>query len=264
MLAADGKTDIYGLIYRPSDFSPDHSYPVINETFNTPDMPWVPKGSFSNNLIYGKGYLEAAAWAELGFIVVQVDGRGASFRNKAFQDQSYGWIESGSHFDDHVAGIQQLAQRYPYMDLERVGLVSLMGGTGAVQGLLQYPDFYQVGANGMMHDSRLMSTSMWSDKYEGLAGPEPQYRYPEAYADKLQGKLLMVGGMSDYTCTPSNTFRMVEAFQKANKDFDLMLLPNLGHANSGYLTRRAWDYLVKHLLEIEPPQDFKLTNCEEL
>ena len=117
---------------------------------------------------------------------------------------------------------------------------------------------------GERDDSRLMPTSMWSDKYEGLAGPGAQYQYPEAYADKLQGKLLMVGGMLDTTCTPSNTFRMVEAFQKANKDFDLMLLPNLGHANSGYLTRRAWDYMVDHLLNTKPYKEFLLSTSEDL
>ena len=264
VLAADGKTDIYGLIYRPSDFSPDRSYPVVSETFNVPELPWVPKGSFSNNLFCGKSYLEPAALAELGFIVVQIDGRGTPFRCKAFHDECYAWAESASHLDDHVAGIKQLAERYPYMDLNRVGIFNLMGGTGAAQALLRYPDFYKVGAVGMMHDSRLMPASMWTEKYEGLTGPDKQHAYPETYAENLQGKLLMVHGMLDTTSQPANTFRLVEALHKANKDFDMLLLPNLGHADSGYLTRRAWDYLVKYLMCEEPPQNFALSNYSEI
>ena len=264
MLSADGKTDIYGLIYRPSDFSPDQSYPVVSEAFNTPELPWVPKGSFSNNLFNGKGYLEPAALAELGFIVVQIDGRGTPFRGKAFHDECYGWAESASHLDDHVAGIKQLAERYTYMDLDRVGFFNLMGGTGAAQGLLRYPEFYKVGTVGMLHDSRIVAASMWTDKYEGLSGPDKTQQYLEAYADQLEGKLLIVSGMLDTSTLPAASFRFIEALQKANKNFDMLMLPNVGHEGSGYLTRRAWDYLVKYLLGETPPNDFALTNCEEI
>lgn len=261
LLAADGETDIYGLVYRPSDFSKENSYPIISHVFNTPELPWVPKGSFTNgSFAFGWPYLDAAALAELGFIVVQIDGRGTPFRNKSFCDESYGWLESVSNLDDHVAGIKQLAERYSCLDLERVGITTHnTGGSGGIQGLLQHPDFYKVSVNMIPHDSRLMPASMWGEKYEGLDGPKTDGLYPEMLVDKLQGKLLLIGGMLDTTCPPTIIFRLVEALQKANKDFDLLLMPNLGHTPSSYAVRRSWDYLVRNLLNFEPPRDFKLT-----
>lgn len=256
LLAADNKTDIYGLMFRPSYFSPDQNYPIVSHVFNTPELPWVSKGSFTNGTSFGWPYLDAAALAELGFIVVQIDGRGTPFRHKAFHDESYGWAPSASNLDDHIAGIRQLAKRYPYMDLERVGITShASGGPGGVQGLLEHPDFYSVGVSAVQHDSRFSSASMWGEKYEGLFGPSSNYCYPEELAENLKGKLLMMQGMLD---RPQTVFRVIEALHKANKDFDLILLPNLGHGMSSYLIRRAWDYLVRHLLNAEPPKEFKL------
>ena len=253
LLAADNETSIYGVVLRPSDFSPDQSYPVISIGYNAPELPRVPKGSFS-----GAQYCTGAALAELGFMVVQIDGTGTPFRGKAFQNKSYGWAESAGCIDDQVAGIKQLAERYPCMDLDRVGISTLGGGAGAVQGLLHYPEFFNVGVHGIVHDSRLMSTPMWSDKYEGLTGPDANHQYPEAYADKLQGKLMLVHGMLNTCGFPANTFRLIEALQNANKDFDMIMLPKLGHAFSNYFTRRSWDYLVTHLQKVEPPKEFKL------
>ncbi len=257
--AADGTTDIYGVVYRPSDFSSTRSYPVVSHTFNQPELPWAPKGSFTNDKTVGMAYLDAAALAELGFIVVQIDGRGTSLREKAFKDHSYGWCPNSSDVADHVAGIQQLVKRYPYMDITRVGITShTTGGSGAFEGLLNYPDFYQVGTAGCLHDSRLMTATLWRDIFEG-DGPNPDEKYPEARVDQLRGKLLMMGGMLDQVAPPATIFRVVEALQKANKDFDLLLLPNLGHDFSGYLTRRAWDYLVEHLMGEEPPKEYRLS-----
>ena len=264
ILAADNSTDLYGVLYRPSDFSPDKSYPVISYGFNTPELPRVPKGSFSNGATCGRYYLEASALAELGFIVVQIDARGTPFRSKAFQDSSYGWVESAGCIDDHVVGIKQLAERYPYMDIDRVGICSLGGGTGAVQGLLQHPDFFKVGVNGGLHDSRLMAASMWGNKYEGITGPDIKHQYPETYADRLEGKLMLFHGLMDICTLPANTFRLIDALQKANKDADLVLMPSLGHAHSSYLARRAWDYFVRHLLGVEPPKGFYLQTAEDL
>ena len=150
LLAADGKTDIYGLVYRPSNFSSEQSYPVISHIMNVPESPWVSSGSFSNGETLDWSYLDAAALAELGFIVVQIDGRGSPLRHKAFQDESYGKYCSASDLDDHVVGIQQLAQRYAYMDIDRIGITChLTGGSGGVLGLLQHPNFYKVGGKRM-------------------------------------------------------------------------------------------------------------------
>lgn len=259
LLAADGLTDIYGLVFRPSNFSPEQCYPIVSHVFNSPEVPWVAKGSFSNGVFFGQSYPDAAALAELGFIVVQIDARGTPYRHKAFHDESYGWAESASHLDDHVAGIRQLAERYPYMDLTRVGIVSPVGGPGGLQGLLHHPDFYTVGVANALHDSRLMPRVMWSDKYEGQSSTGGEHQYPEAAVEQLQGKLLLIHGMLDTTCPPAGVFRVIEALQKSNKDFDLLLLPNLGHAGSSYVIRRTWDFLVRHLLGKEPPKEYKLT-----
>ena len=260
LVAADDKTDIYGLVYRPSNFSPEQSYPVISHIMNVADSPWVSSGSFSNGETLDWSYLDAAALAELGFIVVQIDGRGSSSRHKAFQDKSYGDYCAGSNLDDHVAGIKQLAQRYPYMDLERVGITThLSGGSGGVLGMLQHPEFYKIGVNLCLHDPRLSSGPMMAEKYEGMS--TPTYQPLEDQVENLQGKLLLIHGLLDKCIPVATTFRLVEALQKANKEFDLILLSNVGHAMlPGYITSRIWDYLVKHLLGAEPPKAFKLTS----
>ena len=266
LMAADSQTDIYGLVFRPSDFSTQESYPVVSHVVNIPEITWVSKGAFTNGAVLGMAYLCAAALAELGFIVVQIDGRGTPFRNKAFFDESYGWAESASNLADHVAGIKQLAARYPYMDLNRVGITTHpVGGAGSVQGLLSYPEFYKVGVAISLPDSRLIGASMWADKFEHVPHITEGHLYPEQLVENLEGKLLLMHGMLDWMIPPATVFRLVEALQKANKDFDMILLPNLGREWSSYLTRRAWDYLVKYLHGCEAPKEFKLrTIFEEL
>lgn len=259
VLAADGLTDLYGLVFRPSDFSSEQSYPIVTHVLSTPDFPIAAKGAFSNGIASGFFYLEAAALAELGFIVVQIDARGAAYRSKAVKDESYGWLESCCNFNDLIDGTRQLAERYPYMDLNRVGIVSPWGGPGGLQGLLQHSDFYQVGVSNQLHDSRLMTAPLHGEMFEGLYGPDGKHQYPEAMVENLEGKLLLIDGMLDTTTPPACLFRVIEALQKANKDFDLLLLPNHGHGFSSYVTRRIWDYLVKHLLDAEPPKEFPLT-----
>lgn len=260
LVGADDSTDIYGLVFRPSDFSPEASYPILSFTPSvSPDFPIVPKGAFGRGINAGYDYYVAAALAELGFIVIMVDTRGSSFRSKAFKDVSYGWIESACNFDDLIASTQQLAKRYSYMDLNRVGILTCLGGPGGLQGLLQHPDFYKVGISHQLHDSRLMSASLWGEMYEGISGPDSDRQYPEEMVNNLRGKLLLIGGMLDPVTPPAAIFRVVEALQKGNKDFDLLLLPNLEHDISGYVLRRMWDYLVRNLLGAEPPREFRLT-----
>ena len=258
LMAADGKTDIYGLVFRPSDFSSTETYPIVSHVFNVPDACWVSRGSFGNGAILNWPFLDAAALAELGFIVVQIDGRGTPWRHKAFQDESYGNYHAASTLDDHVSGIQQLAKRYPYMDLNRVGIFSPVGSDGGVLGLLQFPDFYKVGVNGdCLHDTRLEAASMVAEMYEGMS--VPTYLPVEEQVDKLQGKLLLIHGMLNTMAPPATTFRVVEALQSANKDFDMLLLPKMGHALfPDYLMRRAWDYLIENLMKAKPPAEFPL------
>lgn len=263
LIAADGITDIFGLVFRPSNFSPECSYPIISYLYNTADLSWVAKGSFSNSVCCGLPYFEAAALAELGFIVVQIDGRGTPYRRKSFQSECYGWVESASNLEDHVSGIQQLSKRYPYMDVKRVGIFA-NSGLGGVQGLLQFPDFYKVSVCLRSYDSRLMPTHMWSDRYKDLSNCDTNHSYPEELVENFQGKLLLIKGMMDAYSPPAIVFRLVDVLQKANKDFDLLMLPNLNHFSSSYVIRRTWDYLVQHLMNEEPPKEFKLTTIYDL
>lgn len=259
LLAADDSTNLYGLVFRPSDFSAEKSYPLVMHVFANPELPWVSKGSFANGTAFGYSYLEAAALAELGFIVVQIDSRGTACWKKSFHDESYGWIESAANLEDYVAGVRQLGEKYDYIDIDRVGITNhSSGGPGPVQGLLRYPDFFKVGVSSNLHDSRLMSRSMWADKFEGGKADISKYDYPESLVGNLSGKLLLMHGMLDTTSPPACTFRLIAALEKANKDFDMILLPTAAHAIPRYLVRRAWDYLIRNLLEKEPPKEFQL------
>ena len=145
MKAADGETDIYGAIYRPRDFSPDKSYPIIDHGLNVPDTPYVPKGSFTNAIAFGAVFYEPFALAELGFIVVQIDGRGLPYRSRDFMDEAYGSANASNNLADHVAGIKQLAERYPYMDSDRVGITTATGVLVACKVYLHHPEFFKVG-----------------------------------------------------------------------------------------------------------------------
>ena len=259
LTAADGVTSIYGVIFRPSNYDPNKSYPVISHGFNQPEIAIVPKGSFSNENSGGSAFFDAAALAELGFIVVMIDGRGSPMREKAFYDHSYGCFAKASDIDDHVAGIRQLAERYPSFDLDRVGVyAAFSGGSGAVQGLLHHPAFFKVGVTTALHDRRFMPAQMQTNKYEGIEHSGEGQNQLEDYADRLRGKLLLMIGLLDRSTAPAATFRLVEALQKANKTFDMIALPNMGHDLSPYLTRRSWDYMLEHLAGFTPPNDFDL------
>ena len=262
--AADSKTDIYGLIYRPSDFDPSKSYPVLLATHNCPDMPYVPKGSFTNEPFFGNFFFDQLALAELGFVVVQIDGRGLPHRSKAFLDECYGKSLAASNIDDQVAGIRQLALRYPYLDLDRVGVACPISGPGAVLGLLKHPDFFKVGVSAVQHDPRLLPGSVFGNKFDGVHGQNVEQQYPEELAENLEGKLLLMHGMLDPGNAPAIFFRLIDALQKANKDFDMLTLPNSHHGITPYLVRRMWDYLVTHLLQKTPPKEFNLQTSVDM
>ena len=243
--AADGVTDIYAVVCRPSDFDPALSYPVV-------DCSWgdfIPVGSFTNDLANSMFYLTLSAVAELGFIAVMVIGRGTAMRSKSFYDDKAHSLLFSYHIDDHIAALQQLAERYPYMDLTRVGAASHSSSVAPIVGLLDYPDFYKVG----VCTNPFSDLSLLGEFYgDHTAAGAPEGLRIEQEVGRLQGKLLLIHGMLD-DCTPvASTFRLVEALQKANKDFDMLLLPNLWHGRSHYAIRRAYDYLVEHLQESIP------------
>ncbi len=256
LIAADGKTDIYGVVFRPSDFDPNKKYPVLDCAQTNPFYGGVE----TNGL--GIFALIAQPLAELGFIVVSIEGRGRGYRSKAFHDHAYRDASKGSDMADHVAGIKQLAERYSYMDIERVGLINHDGDNGVIYGLLQYPEFYKVGATSSLWDARLLKQG---EVYHGLideaGGSELSLGN---MAERLQGKLLIVIGMKDAFFHMGGVFQLVEALIKADKDFDMVMLPNGEHMmafmseNDQYGRRRMWDYLVEHLLGETPPKEFRI------
>ena len=160
LLAADGITDIYGVVFRPSNFTSDNQYPVIDASMCSLEFSVVPKGSFDNAEMGGDDYLEAAALAELGFVVVMIDGRGTPYRDKAFVDFGCGSESFVNFAEDRIAGIRQLAERYSYIDLNRVGIMAFCGMPGAVYGLLQHPEFYKVGVSHALQDPRIDGDSL--------------------------------------------------------------------------------------------------------
>lgn len=255
-LAADGKTDIYGLIWRPSNFDPNRKYPVVEQIYTGPQGFFVPKTFGSANA--GRRGLQSVA--ELGFIVVMVDGRGTTGRSRAFHEYSYHNL--GGVFDDHVALIKQMGAKYPFMDLDRVGIYGTSaGGYGAAHAILVHPDFYKVCVSiSGDHDARL-DKAWWNELYQGYpVGKDYAEQSNANLADKLQGHLLLVHGDVDNNVNPVETMRFVDALIKANKNFDMLLVPNMYHGEGRnlYLVRRRWDYFVEHLLGITPPENFEI------
>lgn len=252
LTSADGQSEFYAVVFRPLDFSPDKQYPVLDFSCAHPAFTCVPRSAFINAPYSGKFFLEAAAYAALGFIVVSLDGPVEPYRWKALQAAGEGRLSPIYGFADRRAGLEQLADRFPYMDLDRVGVVSGVACSDPLYGLLEYPDFYKVGIVSEYEDTRLMPSS-WS----GLFSKFPECHIDE-HASLLQGRLLLIHGLLDIEPPVASTMRLIDALQKANKDFDVLLLPNLGHEVSNYTIRRIWDYLVTHLQGVSPPNQIEL------
>jgi dipeptidyl aminopeptidase/acylaminoacyl peptidase len=252
--AADGSTDIYGLIWRPSNFDPAKRYPVIEQVYTGPQAFFVPK-TFASTF-------RLQSMAELGFIVVMVDGRGTTGRSRAFHQFSYRNL--GGAFEDHVALIKQMAERYPYMDVTRVGIYGTSAGAyGAAHAMLVFPDFYKVGVTiSGDHDARL-DKAWWNELYQGYPVQDDYAAQSNiTMADHLKGHLLIEHGDVDDNVHPVETMRFVDALMKANKSFDMLFVPNMFHGESGdhalYLVRRRWDYFVQYLLGVTPPSNFEI------
>jgi dipeptidyl aminopeptidase/acylaminoacyl peptidase len=252
--AADGSADIYGLIWRPSNFDPSKKYPIIEQVYTGPQGFFVPK-NFA-------GMFRLQSMAELGFIVVMVDGRGTTARSRAFHQFSYRNL--GGAFADHVALIKQMAERYPYMDLGRVGIYGTSaGGYGAAHAMLTFPDFYKVGVTiSGDHDARL-DKAWWNELYQGYPLQDDYAAQSNiTMADRLKGHLLVEHGDIDDNVHPVETMRFVDALMRANKSFDMLFVPNMFHGESGdhahYLVRRRWDYFVQYLLGVTPPENFEI------
>ena len=254
--AADGKTDLYGLLYLPTRLNPSKKYPVIDYIYPGPQGGSVGSWSFSPSRN------DNQSLAELGFIVLQLEGSSNPNRTKSFHDMSYGHMATNT-LPDQIAAIRQLAAARPYMDTNRVGIWGHSGGGFATAAaMFKYPDFFKVGiAESGNHDNRNYEAD-WGERYNGLVqNADYAAQANELYAGQLKGKLLLVHGLMDDNVPPSNTLLVVEALEKAGKDFDLIVFPNSRHGYgqySTYMMRRRWDYFVKNLLGKEPPKEFKI------
>ena len=273
--ARDGKTDLYGLMYKPSNFNTSKKYPVLNYLYPGPQSGSVGSRSFAA----ARG--DKQAIAELGFIVVEVDAMGTPNRSKSFHDAYYGNMGDNG-LPDQITMITQLAAKYAFMDLDKVGIWGHSGGGFAsTDGILRYPDFYKVAVSGAgNHDNRNYEDD-WGEKWQGLLVKNPvtveaennkvdkeiqkapvltnyDNQANQLLAANLKGKLLIAHGMMDGNVPPTNTLLVVDALMKADKDFDMLVLPNAGHGfgNGRYFMKKRWDYFVHHLKGLEPPKDF--------
>ncbi len=262
--ARDGKTDLYGLMYVPSKLDETKKYPIINHIYPGPQTGSVGGRQFSP----ARG--DNQALAELGFIVVEIDGMGTPWRSKSFHDAYYGRMGDNT-LPDQVAGMKELAARYKYIDLDKSGIWGHSGGGFATaDAMFRYPDFFKVGiSESGNHDNRVYEDD-WGERYQGLlvregSGPSATDNYAveanQSVAKNLKGKLLLAHGTMDDNVPPQNTELVVDALIKANKDFDVLMLPNQRHGYgemSSYMMRKRWDYFVKNLMGAEPPKEYQI------
>ncbi len=243
----DEQTDIYGILVRPSTFDPAQKYPVIESIYAGPHGAFVPKA--------WDRQLGMHQIAELGFVVVQIDGMGTNWRSRAFHDVCWKNLKDGG-FPDRIAWLRAAAETRSWMDLQRVGIYGgSTGGMNALSGLLHHGDFYKVGvADCGCHDNR-MDKIWWNEAWMGWpVGAEYAENSNVTHAARLRGKLLLIVGEMDTNVDPASTMQVVHALEKADKDFDLLVMTGTGHgaAETAYGSRRRMDFLVRHLLGKEP------------
>jgi dipeptidyl-peptidase 4 len=251
--AADGVTDLYGLLYKPHGFDPAGRYPILDDIYPGPQINAAPVRFLETGTAK-----HAASMAALGFAVVIIDGRGTPLRSRAFRDHCRG-PHDADYLADHVAAIRQLAATRPWLDLDRVGIYGHSGGGRAsTAAMLRHPDFFKVAVSTAgNHDDQIYHPG-WGETYIGMIG-EADYKGHSnmPYADRLTGRLLLMHGELDNNVHPYMTLRMVDALMTANKDFDLVIIPDADHradAHQPYWLRRRWDYFVRHLHGQEPPE----------
>jgi len=243
----DGVTDIWGVIFRPTNFDPNRVYPVIENIYAGPHDSFVPKSFQPYN-----GMREIA---ELGFIVVQIDGMGTSNRSKAFHDVAWMNLKDAG-FPDRILWHQSVAERHPYYDTSHVGIYGTSaGGQSSLGGLLFHPDFYDVAVSAVgCHDNR-MDKIWWNEQWMGWPiGPHYAESSNVDNAYRLQGDVLLIVGELDTNVDPTSTMQVVNALIKADKPFDLLVIPGANHTSGGdYGQHKRFDYFVEHLLDLKPP-----------
>ncbi len=257
----NNKWDLYGLMFTPTNLDKDKKYPVVNYVYPGPQGGGVGSRSFS------PGRSDHQAVAELGFVVVVIDGTCNPDRSKSFHDACYGNMADNT-LPDQIAGLKQLAAKYPFMDLEKVGIWGHSGGGyAAAAAMFRYPDFYKVGISESGNHENRNYEDDWGERYIGLIrGDNYEKQANQIYAKNLKGKLLLAHGGLDDNVPPYNTYLVVDALIKANKDFDLVIFPNARHSygtDSLYMMRRRWDYFVEHLKGAKPPKNYVIKNSRD-
>ncbi len=264
--ARDGSTDLYGFLFTPTTMEPGRRYPIVNYVYPGPQTGSCGSRAFSPS------HGDNQALAELGFVVVCIDGMGTNLRSKAFHEAYFGDLGDNT-IPDQVTGIEQLARRLPFIDLTRVGIWGHSGGGNATAAaLLHHPDFFSVGiAESGNHDQRDYEDD-WAEKWAGLEvnNPDGTSNYDSQananFAKNLKGHLLLAHGTMDDNVPPNNTLLLVDALIKANKTFDLLMIPNAHHgygAAGPYMMRRRWDYFVRCLAGNLPPDNYQLKSTAE-
>ena len=259
--ARDGKTDLYGLMFKPTNFDASRKYPIVNHVYPGPQTGSCGSRSF----LAARGDLQSLA--ELGFIVVCIDGMGTPWRSKSFHEAYYGNLGDNT-IPDQVSGMRDLAAKYSWIDLDRAGIFGHSGGGNATaSAMFHYPDFFKVGiSESGNHDNREYEDD-WAEKWAGLLvkNPDGTSNYDsqanQQTAKNLKGHLLLAHGTMDDNVPPNETLLVVDALIKANKDFDLLMIPNAAHgygAASQYMTRRRWDYFVRYLAGAIPPPEYEM------
>lgn len=257
----DNKWDLYGLMFIPSNLDKSKKYPVINYIYPGPQGGGVGSRSFS------AARSDHQALAELGFVVVVIDGTCNPGRSKPFHDVCYGNMADNT-LDDQISGLKQLEGSYPFLDLNKVGVWGHSGGGYATAAaMFRYPDFYKVGISESGNHENRNYEDDWGERYIGLLTKDAKGK--SNYEDQanqnfvagLKGKLMLAHGAMDDNVPPYNTYLVVDALIKANKDFDLIIFPHAKHgygADSYYMMRKRWDYFVKNLMGVEPPKEYKI------
>jgi dipeptidyl-peptidase-4 len=259
--ARDGKTDLYGFMFKPTNFDASKKYPIVNNVYPGPQTGSCGGRSFV------AAHRDMQSLAELGFIVVCIDGMGTPWRSKAFHEFYYGNLGDNT-IPDQVAGMKELGAKYPWIDLDHAGMYGHSGGGNATAAaMFNFPDFFKVGiAESGNHDQRDYEDD-WAEKWAGLevkkADGTSNYdsQANQNIAKNLKGHLLLAHGTMDNNVPPNNTLLVVDALIKANKDFDLLMIPNVAHGYaeaSQYMTRRRWDYFVRYLADEVPPHEYEM------
>jgi dienelactone hydrolase len=245
--ARDGVTDIWGIVSKPSDYDPTKKYPVLENIYAGPHDAFVPKNFVP--------YSEMQSLAELGFIVVMIDGMGTANRSKAFHDVCWKNLADAG-LPDRILWIKALAQKYPWVDAERVGIYGTSaGGQSSTGALLFHPEFYKAAVSACgCHDNRV-DKQWWNEQWMGFpVGKHYDEQSNVTNAHKLQGHLCLIVGEADTNVPPESTYRVADALIKSGKSFDLLSIPGMGHSDGGVYGRmKKRDFFIKHLMGVDPP-----------